>query len=132
LHGLLLHALLHACTRSVSRTVRYSLAVLQIHEQLDFWHMRASQPLFPKQLLKEANQRLKESYGQRYSKLATRVAATHVQTAQGVGPDSYLPLSIPCMYGSYMPKVPFDEHHELSATDLVRLRCVIACTILKH
>jgi hypothetical protein len=103
----------------------YIVAVLQIQKLLEGWLTRTKAPLFPVPKVKDAIHRLKPSIQKRNEKMATRIAATYVQTGQGTGANSYLPLNIPCMYGSFMPKLPCDAPSRVSETDLVRLRFLL-------
>jgi hypothetical protein len=116
-------------TSDLYPALRYSLVVLQIQKLLEGWLSRTKAPIFPLQKVKDAIHRLKPAIQKRNEKLATRIAATHVQTGQGTGADSYIPLNIPCMYGSFMPKFPIRSSNKISELDSVRLLFILASTI---
>lgn len=95
------------------------MIMLQIDKLLDGWFKRDKAPFFPQEQIRDARQRLHPSLRKRREKLATRIAATFVQTSKGKGLASYIPLDIPCMYGSFMPKLPSDATRNPSKASLV-------------
>jgi hypothetical protein len=88
-----------------------TLGSTQIDKLLEGWGHRAKEPFFVKQDIKTARAKLQPALQKRKAKLATRIAATCVPTAQGFGPDSYLPLKIKSMYGSFLPRFPAGASH---------------------
>lgn len=93
---------------------------MQVEKLLEGWARRDKAPLFPEPQLKEARNRLHHPLQQRRETMASRIAGKFVQTAQGTGPDSYLPLNIQSMYGSFLPKLPSESTQTASAATLVR------------